>query len=63
MNHKYVAIVLHVDTHHRFNAMHANTEDYTVITIAGPSKLLLPAEFPLSLIHHLHDEDEPGKCN
>ena len=43
--------------------MHAHTEDYTVIMIVSPSKLLLPAEFPLSLIHHLHVEDEPEKCN
>jgi len=63
MNYKYVPTLMHVDTHHRLNTMRAHTEDHAVIVTVSPSKLLLPAEFPLSLIHHLHVEDEPVKCH
>jgi len=63
MNYKHAATSLHVDTHHRLNIMRAHTEDHTVIRTVSPSKLLLPAEFPLGLIHHLHVEDEPVKCH
>lgn len=54
---------MHVDTHHRFNTVRTHTEDNTVIMTVSLSKLLLPAEFPLSLIHHLHVEDEAVKCH
>jgi hypothetical protein len=63
MNYKYAATSLHVDTHHRFKTMRAHAEDHTVVMTVSPSKLLLLVEFPLSLIHHLHVEDEPVKCH